>query len=127
MRPSAAIAETAVISPRGHDSACPRQMIQARISGARAPASRNQRAIVWTSQPVNVSCLLAGTPLIALSRSILYQVRKSPTASRTPPTIAMISERDSPDSFMWPDPTGNRGLGLDARDGHRDRGAGVAR
>src|SRR3954452_5864791 len=124
MRPSAAIAETAVISPRGHDSACPRQMIQARISGASAPASRNQRAIVWTSQPVSVAGPFV-SPIVLLA-SILYQVRNRPTPNKRPPMRATISDRDSPESLIGRTLQRSGGLRVFSGDGHRHGGARVA-
>src|SRR6202042_1026189 len=43
VNPRAQIAMIAVISPRGHDSAWPRRMIQARIAGATAATSSRKR------------------------------------------------------------------------------------
>src|SRR3954447_5451653 len=102
-------------------------MIHARISGARAPASRNHRAIVWTSHPLKSAG--PGVPAITLLLlSLWYQVRKIPMARRIPPTIAMISDRDRPaSSFIERTLPGTRRPGLRARDGHRHGRAGVAR
>src|SRR4051812_27790604 len=101
-------------------------MIHARISGPTAPASRNQRAIVWTSQPVSVAGPFV--PLIALLASILYQVRKRPMARRIPPTTATISDRETPVSsgFIARTLARSGGLRFGARDGDLDRRAGVA-
>src|SRR3954447_4853890 len=121
MSPIAATETTAVISPRGQDSAWPRTMIQLRMSGAAAAASRSQRMIVCTCQPVR----LAGPcwPLISTSGfSRWYHGRNRPIASRMPPITATISERVSSPLFMRRAPYLAR-----ARDDDRHGGAHIAR
>src|SRR3954452_10643184 len=124
MRPIAATATTAVISPRGQDSAWPRQMIQARMNGAAAAASSSQRMIVWTSHPLSERP--PPPPVLPLISTNLfsrwYQGRNSPTASRTPPTIATISERVRPSSGI-----GRAPYLATAGDDDRHGGAHVAR
>src|SRR4051794_27708692 len=99
-------------------------MIQARISGASAPARRNQRAVVWASHPVRVAGPFVSP--IELLASILYQVRNSPTPSRRPPMRATTSDRDSPESLIGRTLPRSGGLRVFSRDGPGDGRAGVA-
>src|SRR3954447_18032257 len=91
VRPKAMIPMTAVISPRGHDSWWSRMTIQSRTIGAAAAASSSQRRIVWASKAETLS----RTPFTFALRFCvlgLYQGRKAPSASSTPPAAARSSE-----------------------------------
>src|SRR5581483_1389472 len=95
MKVRAASAVTAVSSPRGHERACPRTMIQVRIAGAAAASSRRKRRIdrachpvheVWGPwQELSTACWLPSA----------YQERKIEIPSTAPPTVASSSPLSS--------------------------------
>ena len=86
------IPTTAVISPRGHESSWSRMTIQSRMIGAAAAASSSQRRIEKVSKAETAS-RDAVDVRVAVVRVGLYHGRNTPTASNSPPTAAMISER----------------------------------
>ena len=95
VNPSAQIAMIAVISPRGHDSACPRRMIQARIAGATAATSSRKR---MTSNEFHALHELLGPrqlpSTVNLSPSV-YHARNTDTPRTAPPRTAISSPRSS--------------------------------